>query len=92
MTKARSKASQAKARQRQEQEQWKGQPARQENEERSLRDGGTKTRKTHKPVNTAQNGRTRMGITLTAGLMTGGRATGAQICGLTLHGNILSRT
>ena len=24
-----------------------------------------------------------MGITLTAGLMTGGRATGAQICGLT---------
>ena len=35
-----------------------------------------------------QNVRTRVGITLTAGLMhTGGRAIGARLCGLTLLGN-----
>ena len=33
-------------------------------------------------------GRTRVGITLTTGLtQTGDRGTGAQICGLTVHGN-----
>ena len=49
---------------------------------------GTKTRKKHKPVKNKQNVRTRVGIALTAGLMhTGGRAIGARLCGLTLHGN-----
>ena len=44
----------------------------------------TKTRKKHKPV---KNGRTRVGIPLTGLTQTGDRATGAQMCGLTLHGN-----
>ena len=48
----------------------------------------TKTSKKHKLVKVTQNGRTQVGITLTTGLtQTGGRATGAQMRGLTLHGN-----
>ena len=48
----------------------------------------TTTRKTHEPVKITQNGQTGVGITLTTGqTQTGGPATGAQICGLTLHGN-----
>ena len=54
----------------------------------SRNEGGTKTSKKHKPVKNTQSGRTRVGITLTTGLMqTGGRATAAQICGMILHGN-----
>ena len=50
---------------------------------------GTKTRRKHKPVkNTHTQWADTVGITLTGGLMqTAGRAAGAQICGLTLHGN-----
>ena len=49
---------------------------------------GTKTNKKHNSVNNTQSGRTRDGIAMTTGLtQTGGRATGAQICGMILHGN-----
>ena len=47
---------------------------------------GTKTNRKHKPVRNAQFGLTRIGITFTNGLtQTGGRVTGAQICGLILR-------
>ena len=59
----------------------KGKP-RQECEERISRNGEARRHPRH------TDGRIRVVTTLTAGLtQTGGRATGAQICGLTLHGN-----
>ena len=51
-------------------------------------EGHEDKQETHTPVKNTQSGRTRVGITLTTGLtQTGGRATGAQICGMILNGN-----
>ena len=49
---------------------------------------GAKANKKLKPVKNTQSGWTRVGITLTTELTrTGGRVTGAQICGRILHGS-----